>query len=290
MDMVRLVKRLTHVRRVGHAGTLDPIAEGVLPICLGQATRVMEYILDGTKRYRAEFTLGVATDTFDADGQVVEQGDWSQVTRSQVEALLPTFVGTVQQQPPAYSALKHEGKRLYELARAGVEVERPTREVTLLSLTLLDWSPPRITVEAECGRGFYMRTLAHDLGTTLGCNAHLSALTRLRAGPFRIEESVTVQRLGEVVERGEWEELLEPPDVALLAMPSLALEPAAEGHLRNGQTVTLRWPEVTAQHMEGRRAYSADGRFLGVVRFNRAQGHWQPVKLFDLPVPSSYAP
>ena len=290
MDMVRMVKRRTKVRRVGHAGTLDPIATGVLPICFGQATRLMEFMVDGTKLYRAEFTLGAATDTYDAYGTTVSEGDWSEVTRSQVESVLPLFVGAIEQQPPMYSALKHEGKRLYDLARAGVVVDRPTRQVTVTRLTLLEWAPPVLTVEAECGRGFYMRTLAQDLGAALECGAHLSALTRLRTGALRIEDSVTPQQFEEAVERDEWEDLLGPPDSALLGLESIALEPSAERHLRNGQPVALGGANVGVTHAQPRRAYTVDGRFLGVVRFNRAQNHWQPEKLFNLPIPSRYAP
>ena len=290
MDMVRLVKRLTKVKRVGHAGTLDPIAIGVLPICFGQATRLMEFMVDSTKLYRAEFTLGVATDTYDAYGTPVQQGNWSGISRAHVEAALPQFVGTTLQQPPMYSALKHEGKRLYELARAGVEVERPAREVVVTNISLLDWAPPRLTVEVECGRGFYMRTLAHDLGAVLGCGAHLSDLVRLRTGQLSIEESVTPEQFEGAANDGAWEQLVAPPDFVLRDMQAVAVAPAAERRLSNGQPVALRGADVYAQHLEARRAYSTDGRFLGVVRFNRAQNHWQPEKLFSLPLPSPYAP
>ena len=290
MDMVRLAKRLTSVKRVGHAGTLDPIATGVLPICFGQATRLMEEMVDGRKLYRAQFRLGVATDTHDAQGTAVSEADPSGVTRAQVEALFPVFTGSIMQRPPMYSALKHEGKRLYELARAGVEVERPPREVTVYSLTMLEWEPPLVTVEAECGRGLYMRTLAHDIGETLGCGAHLSALTRLRAGVFRLEEAVSPQQFEAAAGNGQWEELLSPPDVVLLDLVPVMAEPAAERHLRRGQAVSLRSAGLYTQHLEARRAYGADGRFLGVVRFNRAQNVWQPEKLFSLSQPSPHAP
>ncbi len=290
MDMVRMVKRLTKVKRVGHAGTLDPIATGLLPICFGQATRLMEFIVDSTKLYRAEFTLGVATDTYDAYGTPARQGDWSRVNRSHVEAALLQFMGTTLQQPPMYSALKREGKRLYELARAGVEVERPAREVVVTKLSLLEWAPPRLTVEVECGRGFYMRALAHDLGSALGCGAHLSALVRLRTGMLNIEESVTPEQFEAAVNDGAWEQLVSPPDFVLRDMQTVVVAPAAVRHLINGQAVALRSADVYAQHLEARRAYATDGRFLGVVRFNRAQDQWQPEKLFSLPLPSPYAP
>jgi tRNA pseudouridine55 synthase len=290
MDVVRAVKRLTHVKRVGHAGTLDPIATGVLPVCLGQATRLMEYVVDQHKIYRAEFRLGAATDTHDAYGTVVNEQDPSGITRSEVEALLPVFTGDIQQQPPMYSALKREGKRLYDLARAGVEVERPTREVSVYSLSLVDWSPPLATIEVECGRGLYVRTLVHDIGATLGCGAHLSALIRLKVGPFTVDDAVTPEEFEAAVTSGTWEDLLSPPDVALLGHDSLTVAAPAEEQLRHGQAIPLPDTTMYARHLELRRAYTTDGRFLGVLRFNRAEGIWQPEKVFTLAEPSPYAP
>ncbi len=289
MDMVRLAKRLTRVKRVGHAGTLDPIATGVLLICLGQATRLMELLVEGRKVYRAQLRLGVATDTHDAYGTSVSEADPSGATREQLEALLPQFTGVIQQQPPMYSALKREGKRLYDLARAGVEVERAEREVTVYRLELLEWEPPLVTIEAECGRGLYMRTLAHDLGAALGCGAYLNALVRLRSGAFRVEEALSPQQFQEAVEEERWEELVKPLDTALLNLAPVVAEPAAERYLRSGQPVALR-SDDEAKHLETRRAYAADGRFLGLVRFNRSQSVWQPEKLFTLPKPSPHAP
>ena len=289
MDMVRLAKRLTRVKRVGHAGTLDPIATGVLLICLGQATRLMELLVEGRKVYKAQLRLGVATDTHDAYGKSVSEADPSGVTREQLEALLPQFTGDIRQQPPMYSALKREGKRLYDLARAGVEVERAEREVTVYRLELLEWEPPLVTIEAECGRGLYMRTLAHDLGAALGCGAYLNALVRLRSGAFSVEEALSPQQFQEAVEEERWEDLVKPLDTALLDLAPVVAEPAAERYLRSGQPVALR-SDDEAKHLETRRAYAADGRFLGLVRFNRSQSVWQPEKLFTLPNPSPHAP
>ncbi|MBM3940805.1 MAG: tRNA pseudouridine(55) synthase TruB [SAR202 cluster bacterium] len=290
MDMVRLAKRVTKVKHVGHAGTLDPIASGVLPICFGQATRLMEHMVGGRKVYRAGITLGVSTDTYDAQGKPVRTADPAGVTRDQVEALLPRFVGKIMQRPPMYSALKHDGQRLYDLARDGVEVERDEREVVVYRLALVDWAPPLFTIEAECGRGFYVRTLAHDLGEALGCGAHMSSLVRTRAGHFAIEDSITPDRLEAAGADGSWEDLLVPPDAAVLDMEALVVESAAERHLRNGQAATLRNTSMYVQHLEPRRAYSHDGRFLGIIRFNRPVNQWQPEKMFSLPEPSRYAP
>ena len=290
MDIVRLAKRVSRVKRVGHAGTLDPIASGVLPICFGQATRLMEYLVDGTKVYRAEFTLGAATDTYDAYGAQMHTGDASSITRDQVEAALPAFTGPILQQPPMFSALKHEGKRLYELARAGVEVEREAREVTVYGLTLLEWTPPTLGVEVQCGRGFYMRTFAHDLGLALGCYAYLSELTRVRAAAFTLEDAMSPAELEAAAEDDAWRALLLAPDAALRSMAAVGVGSAAERHLRNGQAVTLPEATIYAKHLEARRAYAPDGRFLGIVRFNRPESHWQPEKVFNLTEPSPYAP
>jgi tRNA pseudouridine55 synthase len=290
MDVVRMVKRVTRVKRVGHAGTLDPIATGVLPICFGQATRLMEYLVDGQKIYQAEFTLGSATDTYDSTGSETHTGDWSKVTRADAEAQFPLFSGPVLQRPPMYSALKHEGQRLYDLARAGVEVERAEREVVVHELTLTEWSPPQISVKVRCGRGFYMRTFAHDLGIALGCYANLSKLARTQAGPFTLDDAIGP---GEVEDSAAaedgWRSLLLPPDAALIKLESVRIDEAAERHLRNGQPVTVASASVYVRHLETRRAYSADDRFLGIVRFNRPDGQWQPEKVFSLPDPSPYA-
>ena len=290
MDMVRMAKRVTHVKRVGHAGTLDPIATGVLPICFGQATRLMEFMVDGRKTYKAEFTLGGATDTYDSYGTVTDKGDWSAVTREEVEALLPDFTGLILQKPPMFSALKHEGQRLYELARAGIEVDREAREVIVHAITLLDWAPPQFTIEVDCGRGFYMRTLAHDMGTELGCLAHLSELERTKASGFFVDDALDAQTFEAAEENDAWRHLLSPPDAALRALDVLAVDSAAERHLRNGQAVTLPASSTYDKHLDARRAYSADGRFLAIVRFNRPDATWQPERVFNLPDPSPYAP
>ena len=290
MEMVRLVKRVSHVKRVGHAGTLDPIATGVLPVCFGQATRLMEFMVDGRKIYRAEFALGVATDTYDAFGTQTNTGDWSNVTEEDVLALFPGFTGAVLQTPPMFSALKHEGKRLYELAREGIEVEREARQVMVYDIRLLEFAAPKVVVQVECGRGFYMRTFAHDVGLALGCYAHLTELERRKAGAFTIDDTLAPDAFEAVAEDDGWRDLLLPPDAALVALEPLALDQAAEHHLRNGQAVTLPASSTYAKHLDARRAYTSDGKFLAIVRFNRAESTWQPERVFNLTEPSPYSP
>lgn len=287
MDAVRAVRRVTRVKRVGHAGTLDPIAEGVLPVCLGQATRYMDYLVDSGKTYLGEITFGTATDTYDAAGAATDSGDAGSLSREQIEAQLPAFSGLVMQRPPMYSAVKHEGKRLYDLARQGVEVEREPREVIVHRIELREWAPPKAAIEVDCGKGFYMRGLAHDLGAAVGCPAHLSALTRSRVGPFTLDDALTI---GELEAQEDWEQRMEPPDAALRRMDAILLPEAAERHIRNGQPVTLPATATYAKHLELRRAYAQGGRFLGVVRFDRAESSWKPEKMLAKPVASRYAP
>ena len=184
MDMVRMVKRLTGHKKVGHGGTLDPIASGVLPICLGQATRLMDPLVDGVKRYYTRVRLGETTDTYDSDGTVTERADASAITREDVEAALEAFRGVIQQVPPMYSALKQGGERLYDLARAGFEVKREPREVIVHNLTLEAWEPPDVVLDIVCGRGVYVRSLGHDLGAALGCGGHIVELERRERGPL----------------------------------------------------------------------------------------------------------
>jgi len=179
-SIVAIVKRLSGERRVGHAGTLDPTATGVLPICLGQATRITEFLVDATKAYQAQIELGVTTDTYDASGKITQKRDPSEISQSQLESALTSFRGLIQQTPPMYSAVKYQGKRLYELARAGIKVDRESRPAKIYHLELIDWQPPSVTLEVVCGKGTYIRSLAHDLGQILGCLLYTSPSPRDR--------------------------------------------------------------------------------------------------------------
>jgi len=198
-DVVAVVRRTLRERRVGHTGTLDPMATGVLPICLGEATKLVPFLMDGNKGYDAEAVLGVATDTLDATGTVVARADASRVTRAAVEAGLAKLVGTIQQIPPAHSAIRVDGKRAYDLARAGEAVELAPREVRVDAITLtafaVEGELARIAFSVACGKGTYIRTLAGDLGAALGVGAHLTALRRTRVGPFTLADAVSLDAL-----------------------------------------------------------------------------------------------
>jgi tRNA pseudouridine55 synthase len=189
-DVVRQVRGTLKVKKAGHTGTLDPMATGVLPVCLGEATKVAGYITEGDKAYDAVVRLGVETDTQDAQGKPTAQAPVLPLTAPLLESVLARFRGTFEQVPPMYSAVKVAGKRLYELARAGEEVERASRTVTVYELTLRDFSADRLTLSVRCSKGFYVRTLAYDLGRALGCGAHLEALRRTMSGPFTLARAL----------------------------------------------------------------------------------------------------
>ncbi|MBI2171809.1 MAG: tRNA pseudouridine(55) synthase TruB [Chloroflexi bacterium] len=289
MEVVRQVKRLTGHRHVGHGGTLDPEATGVLPIFLGQATRLMEYLLEGEKEYLGTLRLGIATDTYDAAGRVTEEREAGGVTRETLEEALSGFRGVIRQTPPMHSALKWKGQRLYELARRGVEVEREPRTVEVSRLDLLEWQPPYATLAIQCGRGAYIRSLAHDVGQALGCGAHLAGLRRTRTGAFRIGQAVTLEQLREAIAEGQGTELLLPVDYAVLHFGAVVLNSGEERMVRSGQPVRLSAHTHSAEHLEVCRAYSQEGRFAALLRFNRPIRLWEPHKVFQLQAPSPYA-
>ena len=293
MDVLRQIKKLTGQKMgVGHGGTLDPLAEGVLPICFGQATRLMEYLVDSSKRYHMEVLLGVTTSTYDGEGEVVKRGDPSGLDQRVVEETLESFRGTIYQTPPMYSAIKLNGKRLYKLARAGIEVEREPRKVEISTLEIVEYAPPSLVLEVQSGRGAYMRSLGHDLGEALGCGGYLKSLVRLSSGPFRAEDAVRLDGLQEASDRGEsWGEHLKPPDFLLLQMRGVTVGKAAERYLRNGQPVSLgAHVDAYVPHMERCRAYNEDGCFLGVLGFDKPRGLWRPQRVFNLETTSPYAP
>ena len=282
MEVVRRIKRLTQQKKVGHAGTLDPQATGVLPICFGQATRVMEYLVDSPKAYMALVHLGVSTDSYDALGEVTETRDPSYVTEQDINKELEKYRGVFHQVPPMFSALKRDGERLYNLARAGQVVTRPPREVEMYRLTITQWNPPEVRLEMECGRGMYVRSLAHDLGTDLGCGAHLKELTRLHTGPFDISTATTVDQVEEACQEGTWRSLLFPIDSPLLKFKAAIVQRDKEDAIRRGQGIYLGLPTKSATANNLYRLYSVDGEFLALLHPGKVRGLWQAQKVFRL--------
>ena len=235
------VKRLYDARKAGHTGSLDPLADGMLPICLGDATKISAYLLDADKHYRFRVRLGEVTATGDAEGEVLQTRPTDGVTVDRIEQVLPRFTGEIEQLPPMYSALKHQGKRLYELAREGVEVERTPRKVMIHSLTLGEVALPEFELRVHCSKGTYVRTLAEDIGEALGCGAHVSALRRTGVGPYTDFPMFTMEALERTAEQGlaALDALLLPVDTALAAWPEVRVSADSAFYLRQGQAVLV---------------------------------------------------
>lgn len=282
MDVVRRIKRASLQGHVGHGGTLDPLATGVVAICLGQATRMMEFLIDGTKEYRGQVELGIETDTYDALGNVTSRRDASSLTLQDVERALQSFRGSIEQVPPMYSALKREGKRLYDLARAGIDVDRKPRKVEVQSLQVLDWNLPTLTLEVTCGRGFYVRSLAHDIGEALGCGGHLKSLVRDRTGPFKISEAMTLPDAELGFANGTWSQQAYAPDVVVSHMRAAIVGEQLAEMIRHGRPIPpgLRIPFSLPN--ERCRVYGDDGRFVAIMSFDASMGRWQPDRVFSL--------
>lgn len=274
-DIVTQVRRLSRQKRVGHAGTLDPMATGVLLVCLGRATRVAEYLIGSDKTYRAVMRLGVETDTYDAKGQVIAARPVT-VSESDLRRALASFVGELDQVPPMYSALKREGKPLYKLARKGVEVEREPRRVKIYDISLREWQAggqPTLTVDVRCSSGTYIRSLAHDVGAALQCGAHLAALTRLASGSFTIEEAVKLQDLEGLP---DLQALLRPLDAALQDLPAITLDADQARCVTRGQAIAVNGIEASANLF---RVYNSSGALLAIMAYDSTIRLLRPKKV-----------
>lgn len=278
-DVVERVRELTGTRRVGHAGTLDPLATGVLLVCVGRtATRIAEFLMAEPKTYRADAKFGISTDTFDAEGEIVTESPVN-VGRDQIERALELFRGSIEQTPPMYSAVKHGGKPLYRLARRGVEVERAARRVEVYSLDLVAWNPPTCTLQMTCSAGTYVRVLVHDLGQRLGCGAYVTGLTRLASGRFRLEHAVTLSEFAQKAKEGQWAPLICPIDEALAdRFPALRLTADAAWRLCSGQAIES--DDRGTEDGTLVRAYGPDHRFLALASYDADGGVWRPLKVF----------
>lgn len=275
-DVVEAVRRATRVQRIGHTGTLDPLAEGVLVLCAGKATRLVEYLTAHDKSYRATVRLGVETDTLDADGKVIRESPVA-ATRPKVEAALARFRGAIRQRPPAYSARRVEGERAFERARRGETVELPEQEVRVDSLELVEFAPPDLVIDLDCSAGTYVRSLARDLGTALGCGAHLRALARTRCGAFSRADAVD---LAELQHAADWRSYLVPVERALAHWPAVHLTPAEADAVRAGRPVPFRdgaRPAPGAGMLW--RAHAPDGSFLAVLAPDFECDRLQPRKV-----------
>ncbi len=270
-DVVAQVRRGIKIKKVGHAGTLDPLATGVLILCLGSATRLSEYVMHATKRYRAQIQFGIATTTYDAEGEITAERDATHISRGDFENALSQFVGNIEQVPPMYSAIKQGGRKLYELARAGKTVERPPRPVAITLLEVVNWSPPQVTIDVECSAGTYIRSLAHDLGMTLGVGGHLVGLTRTSSGNFAISTAI---ELDELLNAADWQRYLIGPETALSSLPAIRFDAEKILDFQHGRRV----PDAMATAESVAQAYGPDGEFVAIIM---GDGQcWRPHKVF----------
>lgn len=266
--VVQKVKRLLDARKVGHTGSLDPLATGVLPLCLGEATKFSQYLLDSDKHYWTRIRLGVTTNTGDADGEVLAERSTAHLTRERIESVVASFSGRLQQVPSMYSAIKHEGQPLYRLARAGIEVERKPRDITVYSNCLLSVEGDQIEVEFRCSKGTYIRTIAEDIGQLLDCGAHVTALRRLGAGPFAESDMVSFETLEQACEEARGEELLRPISSAVANWPEVKLNEALAWYVRQGQPVlvphapTAGWVRLALQQTSSMTSFIGVGEIL----------------------------
>lgn len=264
----------------GHTGNLDVAASGLLPLCFGEATKVSAFLLDADKTYVADLALGVTTSTGDREGEVLIVRDVPALTDDAIERVLERFLGQQSQVPPMYSALKRDGKPLYAYARAGIELERAPRVITIHALRLLTHTPGRLVIEVHCSKGTYVRTLAEDIGEALACGAHLAALRRTQAGPFRLEDAVPLAHFAQDVPPTGFDQLLLPVDSALAGYPAMTLDAATTQAIRHGQR--RQAPAGTAAGLH--RLYGADGHFLGLAAVT-ADGSLEPRRLMNTAEP-----
>ena len=257
-DIVGIMRKKFGTRRVGHTGTLDPMATGVLPICIGNATRASDMLTESDKKYRARLLLGKRTNTLDIEGDVLEERAVN-VTEQEIRDVIDTFIGEIDQIPPMYSAIKKGGKKLYELARQGMEIEREPRRINIYSIDIIDINIPYITVDVHCSKGTYIRSLCDDIGTRLGTGAVMTNLRRTYTAGFSIDDAYTIEQL-DVIE--DLSKALNPTDSLFADLPQIHLNEKQERSIVNGVRMTWRQGEEG----ESYRLYGADGRFLCVSR------------------------
>ncbi len=280
-DVVAKLRGICGQKRIGHTGTLDPEATGVLPVCLGSATKLCDMLADRDKEYVAELLLGVETDTQDLTGRVLERRSL-EAGREEILAAAESFVGDYMQVPPMYSALKVDGKKLYELARAGKEVERKPRPVRIYELEILEFRLPVVVFRAVCSKGTYIRTLCSDIGGKLGCGGAMQSLKRTRVGRFSLEAARTLGEIQLLKDEGRLDEVLLPVDSVFTECPIIHVSREFERLLNNGNAFLPEQTQEKALHDPEKwvRAYRADDSFAGIYAYDSGRGQYRPIKMF----------
>ena len=279
-DVVAKMRGILRMKKIGHTGTLDPDAEGVLPVCLGRGTKLCDMLTDRSKTYRAVLLLGRETDTQDTSGTVIKESPVS-VTQEEVRAAVMSFLGHYDQVPPMYSALKVNGKKLYELARAGREVERQARPVEILELKIDSIELPRVTMTVSCSKGTYIRTLCYDIGRKLGCGGCMEKLLRTRVERFVLEDSLKLAQIEQLRDEGRLEEYIMPVEKVFEDLPAVSTLPEYDKLVHNGNWF---YPEQAGMQAENvvtqARVYDSCGRFIGVYEYDLEKQRYQPRKIF----------
>lgn len=288
-DVVAKLRGIMKQKRIGHTGTLDPDAVGVLPVCLGSATKLCEFLTDKTKEYEAELLLGVTTDTQDMTGTILTRQDVS-VAEAEAEKVILSFIGKSGQIPPMYSAVKVNGKKLYELAREGKEVERKERLIDIFELEIIQMSLPLIKIRVKCSKGTYIRTLCHDIGQKIGCGAAMQSLVRTEAGSFLLKEALTLSEIERLKKKDELEEKIIPVDFVLAEYAACIVKNEFKIIIENGNSfyrtqISFAEGEENEDksiHADGQqiRVYDEDGRFYGVYKWKEEEERYVPVKMF----------
>ena len=279
-DVVAKLRGIVGQKKIGHTGTLDPDAEGVLPVCLGKATKVCDLLTDKDKTYRAVLLLGKTTDTQDLTGEVLNESDTSFLNEKEVETAIQGFVGEYRQIPPMYSALKVNGKKLYELAREGKVIERKARTVYIREIRILSIELPRVTMEVTCSKGTYIRTLCQDIGEKLGVGGCMESLLRTQVGRFSLEDSKTLQNIQELKENGSLEQILIPVDSLFEDYRRVQVDKKQEPLLYNGNMFYMEGQKDVPYDEEMVRVYDCDGKFVAIYRYNAENNQYKIVKMF----------
>jgi tRNA pseudouridine55 synthase len=274
-DIVQAVRKGTGIRRAGHTGTLDPRASGVLVVLIGPAVRLSEYVSASDKRYQAIIRLGSSTDTFDAEGEITQTASPDEISEEMFENALGKFIGEIEQVPPPYSAVKVKGRKAYEMARQGEEVDLEPRIIQVHSLELLEWAPPEAVIDVYCSSGTYVRSLANDLGKELGCGAHLIGLRRTKSGRFTLRDSVPLNKLRDAFDNGSWYQYLIPAAEALSDWPSVELDSDQVDAVRHGHRIP-----ADAELGKMVRGISEQGELIALLELDPETVEWQPKKVF----------
>ena len=274
-DIVQVVRKGTGIRRAGHTGTLDPRASGVLVVLIGPAVRLSEYVSASDKRYQAIVRLGSSTDTYDAEGEITKTASPDEISEEMFENALSNFIGEIEQVPPPYSAVKVKGRKAYEMARKGEEVELEPRIIQVHNLELLEWAPPEAVIDVYCSSGTYVRSLANDLGNVLGCGAHLIGLRRTKSGRFTLRDSVPLNKLRDAFTDGSWYQYLIPAADALSDWPSIELNPEMVDAVRHGHRIP-----VTEKLGDMVCGISELGELIALLEYDPEKNEWQPKKVF----------